>query len=73
MNNPLYDALASILIGILLVYVAFFMANETKHLLIGEAATDDDIEQIKKVLDKYKEIDFYGNIRTMHSDQQKFL
>ncbi len=66
LNNPFYDAAASILIGILLVYVAYFMANETRHLLIGESAIDEDIQEIKDILKEYKEIEHFGNIRTMH-------
>jgi len=66
LNNPLYDALASILIGILLVYVAYFMANEMRHLLIGEAAVDKDLDMIEDILKSYDEIEFFGNIRTMH-------
>lgn len=66
LNDPFYDALASILIGILLVYVAYFMANETRHLLIGESASDQDIDVIEDILSSYNEIEFFGNIRTMH-------
>lgn len=66
LQNPIYDASASILIGILLVYVAYFMATETKHLLIGESASDTDIDMINEIISKYKQIDYFGNIRTMH-------
>jgi cation diffusion facilitator family transporter len=66
LNDPVYDAMASILIGILLVYVAYFMAKETKHLLIGETASDNDLKMINNILDDYKQIEFFGNIRTMH-------
>lgn len=65
-KDPFFDALASILIGILLVYIAYFMASETKHLLLGEAATDEDIKKIRDLFDSYGEIEYSGNIRTMH-------
>jgi len=66
LNDPLYDALASVLIGILLVYVAYFMANETRHLLIGESVSDKDILMLKSIVDDYPEIEYFGNIRSMH-------
>jgi len=66
LDAPIYDALASIFIGILLVYVAYFMAKETKNLLIGESASEENIELINNILMQYKQIDFFGNIRTMH-------
>ena len=65
-DNPVYDAISSILIGVLLISVSIFMAKETKHLLIGESATDEDIKEIKDILKEYKEIEHFGNIRTMH-------
>ncbi len=65
-DNPTFDSAASVLIGILLVYVAYFLATETMQLLIGETASDEDIKIISDVLDDYKEIEFFGNIRTMH-------
>ncbi|MES2486321.1 MAG: cation diffusion facilitator family transporter [Bacteroidota bacterium] len=37
-NNPLFDAMASILIGLVLVLVAITMVKESKGLLVGESA-----------------------------------
>jgi len=65
-DNPAFDAWASILIGLLLSFVAFFMAKETKHLLIGEAAVEQDINEIIDILKQYDEIEAFGNIKTMH-------
>ncbi|MEN8138313.1 MAG: cation diffusion facilitator family transporter [Bacteroidota bacterium] len=66
-KDPVYDAIASIMIGVLLTYVAYFMANEIRALLVGEAVADKDMQLLNSVLKKYdKEIEFYGNIRTMH-------
>ncbi len=65
-HNPAFDAWASILIGLLLTLVAFFMAKETKHLLIGEAADDHDINEIADIFKQYDEIEAFGNIKTMH-------
>ncbi len=73
LHNPVYDAAASIAIGILLVYVAFFMAKETKHLLLGETASEKDINKIKNILDNYREIEFYGNIKTMHMGPHEII
>ncbi len=72
-DDPVYDALSSILIGFLLIGVSIFMAKETKHLLIGESATDEDINEIKDILKEYKEIDYFGNIRTMHLGPEEII
>ncbi|NPA43446.1 MAG: cation transporter [Chlorobi bacterium] len=65
-QNPLFDGLASVLIGLLLTWVAYFMAKETKHLLIGESADDTTIARIEEVLRAYPQIEAFGNIKTMH-------
>ena len=65
-HNPVFDAWASILIGLLLTFVAFFMAKETKHLLIGEAAVEEDITEVEDIIKQYPEIEAFGNIKTMH-------
>jgi cation diffusion facilitator family transporter len=65
-HNSMFDALASIAIGVLLIFVALFMAKETKDLLIGETVLQEDIDKIKAILDSYDELEMYGNIRSMH-------
>ena len=65
-ENPAIDGYTSILIGLLLVFVAGFMAKESKDLLIGETVLQDDIDIIKTILDSYDELEMYGNIRSMH-------
>ena len=44
--NPLFDGLASILIGILLVGVAVVLARESKSLLLGEGVDPDTARQL---------------------------
>lgn len=48
-GNPIWDAIGSIGIGVLLVLTAFFLARETKSLLIGESPAESlepEIDQI---------------------------
>ncbi|MDP5169500.1 MAG: cation diffusion facilitator family transporter [Bacteroidia bacterium] len=50
-QNPIYDGIASIVIGVLLTGIAILLAYESKALLIGESAspqTRDTITQIVK-------------------------
>jgi len=72
-GNSRFDAGASIVIGVVLTGVAYFLARETKGLLIGESVLPKDMDGIKSVLDQYKEIEQYGNIHTMHLSPDEIL
>ena len=72
-HNPVFDAWASIFIGILLSAVALFMAIETKRLLIGESAVESEVKAIENALKKYPQLEGFGNIRTMHLAPDEIL
>jgi cation diffusion facilitator family transporter len=48
-NNPMWDAAGTLVIGLVLVGVAIFLAVEVKSLLVGEAADPDLVAQINEV------------------------
>ncbi|WP_102958365.1 cation diffusion facilitator family transporter [Mangrovicella endophytica] len=63
---PVFDAVGSILIGILLAITAAILAVEVKGLLIGEAASPDIVETIRTRVAARPEIVAVNEIRTMH-------
>lgn len=63
---PVIDSVASIIIGIILLTVAVFLARETKGLLIGESATREDREKMMEAVSGIPEIDECGRLMTMH-------
>ncbi len=65
-GNPKWDAVGSIAIGALLVVIAFVLARETKPLLIGEAASDSDLEQIHAAIRSCPKVLSIIHLRTMH-------
>ena len=67
------DGITSILIGILLLCVALFLARETKELLIGESATRDDREKMHRALASIHEIEQTGALMTMHLGPEEIL
>lgn len=48
-DNPVYDGAASIGIGVLLSFVAFILARETRGLLVGEGMQPESIAAIQKM------------------------
>ena len=49
-GDPRWDAVGSITIGVLLVVIAIILATEMKGLLIGESASDEDLDAINASL-----------------------
>lgn len=50
LENPMYDAIASMVIGVLLTVVATALVTETKGLLIGESASQATRDGIKAIV-----------------------
>ena len=65
-GNPRWDAVGSIAIGVLLVAIALVLAREMKPLLIGESASDDDLEKIRSALAGSVHVLSIIHLRTMH-------
>jgi cation diffusion facilitator family transporter len=64
-GNPVYDAIGSIGIGVLLVIISVFLAVKVKSLLIGQSADDETRMQIKSMLEARPEIDQIYNLITL--------
>jgi len=64
-GNPVFDAIGSISIGVLLIVISFFLATKVKGLLIGQSADDETSEEIKTLLESRQEIDHILNLITL--------
>lgn len=60
------DGAASIVIGLLLTVVAFFLAAETKALLIGEGATTEILDSIRELVAGDENIEAMARPLTMY-------
>lgn len=73
LGNPVWDAVASILIGILLSCTAMLLAYESKGLLIGEAASGEVVTGITNILYKKPAILSINEVLTMHMGPEDVL
>jgi len=61
-----FDGLASVIIGLILGGTAWWLAYETKGLLIGEAANKKVIQGIRSLTSEIPHIDQVNEVLTMH-------
>lgn len=64
-GNPVYDAIGSIGIGVLLLIISIIIAVKIKGLLVGQSASPEQVAQITDHLNKSPEIDKVLNIITL--------
>src|SRR5690606_31900127 len=50
-HNPVFDAIGTLMIGTLLILVAITLGIETKSLLVGEGATQGDLDKIIRAIE----------------------
>ena len=72
-GNPLFDAGASIVIGLILGGTALWLAFETKGLLIGESANREVVAQIRRLAERYPEVERVNEVLTMHMGPEYIL
>jgi cation diffusion facilitator family transporter len=63
---PVFDGIASIIIGLILGSTAIWLAYETKGLLIGESANEMVIKGIREIILTFDGIDSLNEVLTMH-------
>ncbi|MBK9972387.1 MAG: cation diffusion facilitator family transporter [Acidimicrobiaceae bacterium] len=72
-GDPRLDAVGSITIGVLLVVIAIILATEMKGLLIGESASDEDLDAINASLAGADKVNGIIHLRTMHLGPDQLL
>ena len=66
-GNPVWDGLASVMIGVVLGVLALLLIYEAKGLLIGEAADPELVANIRSCAEAHKEIVTVHDVMTVHS------
>ena len=72
-DEPRFDAIGSIAIGVLLVVIAIVLAIEMKGLLVGESASDDDIHKITAALRGSAHVRSVIHMKTQHVGPDELL
>ena len=72
-GNPVFDAIGTLMIGTLLVVVAIVLGIETKSLLVGEGANDDDLERIEQAILAGPEAERIIHMKTLYLGPDELL
>ncbi|MGN6823486.1 MAG: cation diffusion facilitator family transporter [Candidatus Nitrosocosmicus sp.] len=65
-GNRIFDYIGSLIIGLILMAFAVFLARENKELLIGESISRRDYRRITAIISKIPEVNRIISIRSMH-------
>ena len=71
--SPIFDAIGSVMVGLLLVSISFFLAFELRKLITGESINREACSEIKNIVEKSFLIKRINNIKTMHIGKEKFI
>jgi cation diffusion facilitator family transporter len=72
-GNQAWDAVAAILVGLLLVVVAVQLGRDTKGLLIGEAAPQAERDLLERTIQRHDEIEGVRQLLTMYVGPESLL
>jgi len=72
-GSPVYDGIASILIGLTLAAVSAFLAYESRSLLIGETADPAVLAGIREIVAEDTDVAVAGHPLTMHFGPDEIL
>jgi len=72
-GNPIFDAIGTICIGVLLVLVAIVLGIETKSLLVGEGATRADADKIRDAINAQPQVEALIHMKTLYLGPDELL
>jgi cation diffusion facilitator family transporter len=72
-GDSMWDAIGTIMIGVLLVLVAVALGIETKSLLVGEGASADDVRAIRRALDDHVAVVEVVHMKTLYLGPDELL
>ena len=72
-GNSLFDAIGTLMIGTLLIVVAIVLGMETKSLLVGEGANDDDLQKIEQAILDGPEAERIIHMKTLYLGPDELL
>ena len=71
--NPVFDAIGSIAVGILLLVVSIMLITEVKNMIVGESMPREKRQLISNIIHKYSQVVHINRTQTMVMGDNKYL
>jgi|APDOM4702015159_1054818.scaffolds.fasta_scaffold12809_2 cation diffusion facilitator family transporter len=71
--HPVFDAIGSIAVGVLLLAVSILLIAEVKNLIVGESMPRESRQVMRKVIHTYKQVGHINRMQTMVMGDSKYL
>lgn len=71
--DPIFDAIGSIAIGIILSLVSYSLTNELRKFIIGESMPRDDRARIKDIINEFDMVIHVNRLKTMTMGKNQYL
>lgn len=71
--NPVFDAIGSIAVGLLLLVVSVLLIAEVKNLIVGESMPREKRQLVKNAIHSYKQIKHINRLQTMVMGDNKYI
>jgi cation diffusion facilitator family transporter len=72
-GNDVWDGIGSMVVGVTLFCVAYFLARKTKHLIIGQSVTSAQRERMIEIIEGSPGVRRLVHMRTMHLGPEEVL
>lgn len=72
-GDPVFDAIGTLCIGLLLVVVAFVLGAEMKSLLIGEGANKKDLVKIREAITAHDDVESLIYMKTLYLGPEELM
>ncbi|MFZ4548026.1 MAG: cation diffusion facilitator family transporter [Bacteroidales bacterium] len=71
--NPMFDAIGSITVGLLLLAVSILLIAEVKNLIVGESMPRERRQAMRNIIHKFKNIKHINRLQTMVMGDSSYL
>ncbi|MFC5971840.1 cation diffusion facilitator family transporter [Halomarina salina] len=72
-GDPIYDAVGSVLIGLMLMGFALALAWENKRLLIGESIPRDEEAKLRSIVREWQGVEHIDEFRTVYFGPERLI